>query len=155
VLAPGPRLPASTLDLRSVVCSLDIISIRTQITDHTTEDRPPGRGGFRDRYDDRGSGRRYDDRRGGGGGGYRDRYDDRDRGYGGGRRDDYGPRIDRYASRDDRYGGERRGGGYGGGSYDRAPRGPPPERSGYGGGEPAGGAGAPPTRDFDDRRRYD
>ncbi|GAB7345223.1 hypothetical protein MBLNU457_3597t2 [Dothideomycetes sp. NU457] len=103
------------------------------------EDRPPRRGGgYRDRYDDRGYGRRDDygggyrsrDRYGGDRGG--DRYDDR--GYGGGRRDDYGRRDrDDYAPargssyRDDRsYGGreERRGGGSGGGyGYDRAPRG--------------------------------
>nr|OQO20438.1 hypothetical protein B0A51_12140 [Rachicladosporium sp. CCFEE 5018] len=121
------------------------------------EDRPPGRGppgGYRDRYDDRGDrggyGRR-DDRRGGGGG-YRDRYDDR----GSGRRDDYAPRIDRYASsRDDRYGGDRRGGGDRGG-YDRASRGPPPDRYGGDAGHPAGGAGAPPPREYDERpRRYD
>lgn len=79
-----------------------------------------------------------------------------DRGYGGGRRyDDRGG--DRY-SRDDRYGGERGGerggdrrGGYGG--YDRAPRGPPAERSGYDA-APSGGA-PPPPREYDDRRRYD
>ena len=76
-----------------------------------------------------------------------------DRGYGGGRRyDDRGG--DRY-SRDDRYGGGERGGdrrgGYGG--YDRAPRGPPAERSGYDA-APSGGA-PPPPRDYDDRRRYD
>lgn len=106
-------------------------------------DDRPARGGYRDRYDDRGPPRRYDDRRGG----PRDRYDDR--GYG--RR--YDDRGDRY-SRDDRYGGERGGdrrGGYG--SYDRAPRGPPPERSGYDA-APSGGA-PPPPRDYDDRRRYD
>lgn len=106
-------------------------------------DDRPARGGYRDRYDDRGPPRRYDDRRGG----PRDRYDDR--GYG--RR--YDDRGDRY-SRDDRYGGERGGdrrGGYGG--YDRAPRGPPPERSGYDA-APSGGA-PPPPRDYDDRRRYD
>ena len=122
---------------------------------------------------DRGPPRRYDDRRGG----PRDRYEVRwlssgptrhsltlkqDRGYGGGggRRDDYAPRVDRY--RDDRYGGER-GGGSGGGDrrggygYDRAPRGPPAERSGGGyGAEPSGGA-PPPPRDYDDRprRAYD
>jgi len=102
------------------------------------DDRPP-RGG-RDRYDDRGYGRR-DDRRGGG---YRDRYDDR--GYG--RRDDYGPRVDRYASRgDDRYSSDRRGGGYGGG-YERSSR----------GGEPGAYGDSsrdPPSRSYDDRRRYD
>ena len=72
-----------------------------------------------------------------------------DRGYG--RR--YDDRGDRY-SRDDRYGGDRGGdrrGGYGG--YDRAPRGPPPERSGYDA-APSGSA-PPPPRDYDDRRRYD
>ncbi|KAK4508315.1 hypothetical protein PRZ48_002053 [Zasmidium cellare] len=110
------------------------------------DDRPP-RGGYRggDRYHDDRYDRR-DDRRGGGG--YRDRYDDR--GYG--RRDDYGgPRSDRYG-RDDRYG-DRRGGGYGGGGYDRPPRGPPPEASGAGYG---GDSGAPPARGgYEDRRRYD
>lgn len=82
----------------------------------TTEDefRGPPRGGRFDRYDDRrggyGGGGRYDDN-------YRgsSRYDDRERrSYG--RRDDYGSRnIDRYASsgREDRYtsrGDDRRGG---------------------------------------------
>jgi len=118
-------------------------------------DEPPRRGGYgRDRFDDRSSSRRYDDRRGGGGG-YRDRYDER--GYGGGRRDDYsssrgGDRYG-YGSRggDDRYGGDRRGGGYD--SYDRAPRAPPPEGAGYGGGA---ARDAPSARDYDDRRRgYD
>ncbi|CAK4031652.1 Serine arginine-rich splicing factor SR45a [Lecanosticta acicola] len=106
-------------------------------------DRP--RGGFRggDRYnDDRGHGRRDDHRRGGD---YRDRYDDR--GYG--RRDDYPPR-DRY--RDDRYGGDRRGGG-----YDRPPRGPPPERGvgGPGYGDSAAPRDAPPARSYEERRSYD
>ncbi|KAK3057849.1 hypothetical protein LTR09_000924 [Extremus antarcticus] len=120
--------------------------------------RPSGRGGFRDRFDDRGSGRRDDNyRRGGGGGGYRDRYDDR--GYGGGRRDDYsssrgGDRYG-YGSRDDdRAYGDRRGGGSGGGygSYDRAPRAPPADAAGYGGAP----RDAAPPRDYDDRRRgYD
>ena len=87
---------------------------------------------------------------------------EQDRGYGGGggggRRDDYGPRVDRY--RDDRYGGERGGSGggdrRGGYGYDRAPRGPPAERSGGYGAEPSGGA-PPPPRDYDDRprRAYD
>ncbi|TKA82961.1 hypothetical protein B0A55_01540 [Friedmanniomyces simplex] len=120
---------------------------------------PPRRGGYRDRYEDRGGsyGRRDDYRSGGG---YRDRYEDRgDRGSSSyGRRDEYAPRGgDRY--RDDRYGGERggggerRGGGYGGGSYDRASRGPPAERY--------GGDVAPPARDAapreyaGDRRAYD
>ncbi|KAK5136268.1 hypothetical protein LTR08_003875 [Meristemomyces frigidus] len=121
-------------------------------------------GGYRDRYDDRGSssyGRR-DDRRGGGGGGggYRDRYDDRGSSYG--RRDDYAPRTDRYgsSSRDDRgySGGERRGGGYGGSSYDRPPRDGPPASTSYG--RDAGAAGdAPPPRGgggYEERRRtYD
>nr|POE77413.1 putative rna-binding protein c25g10.01 [Quercus suber] len=117
-------------------------------------DAPRRGGGYRDRFDDRGYGRR-DDRRGGGGG-YRDRYDDR--GYG--RRDDYVPRGerggDRYGGgREDRYGGDRRGGGYGGGSYDRAPRGPPPESSGYSGDGPPPRDGAA-SRSYDDRpRRYD
>ncbi|KAF2770006.1 RNA-binding domain-containing protein [Teratosphaeria nubilosa] len=105
--------------------------------------RGGGGGGYRDRYDDRGGYGRRDDHRGG----YRDRYDDR----GGYRsRDDYPPR-DRY--REDRY--ERRGGGGGGyGGYDRAPRGPPPEASGYGARDAAAGD-VPPAR-YDDRpRRYD
>lgn len=111
---------------------------------------------------DRGYGRRYDDRPRGP---PRDRYDaspfdsaecsaltdpSQDRGYG--RRYDDGPRGgDRY--RDDRYGGDRdrRGGGGGGYGYDRPPRGPPADRGGYAA-EPAG---APPARDYDDRRRYD
>ncbi|KAL1587991.1 hypothetical protein WHR41_03293 [Cladosporium halotolerans] len=111
------------------------------------DDRPPRGGGYRDRYDDRGYGRRYDDR--GPRGPPRDRYDDR--GYG--RRYDDGPRGDRY--RDDRYGdrGDRGGDRRGGYGYDRPPRGPPAERSGYGA-EPSGGA-PPPARDYDDRRRYD
>lgn len=97
---------------------------------------------------DRGYGRRDDYRRGGGGG-YRDRYDDR--GYGGGRRDDYRG-GDRYGYRDDDRYGDRRGGGGGYGGYDRAPRGPPPEASGYSG----GARDAAPARDYDDRRRgYD
>lgn len=120
------------------------------------DDPPPRRGGYRDRYDDRGYGRR-DDRYGGyggsGSGGYRDRYDDR--GYGGRGRDEYAPR-DRY--RDDRYGGERRGGGYGG-SYERAPRGPPTESAGYAGRDAGAAAGdAPPARggyEERPRRNYD
>ena len=94
----------------------------TQLTKTSEDDArgpPPGR------YGDR-----YDDRRGGYGGGRRDdyrgerRYDDR-RGYGGRDRDDYAPRgVDRYA-RDDRYssrgGDDRRGGG--GGYSDRYDRG--------------------------------
>ena len=117
------------------------------------DDRPAR--GFRDRYDDRGAGRR-DDRRGGG---YRDRYDDRyeDRGYGGRRGGDDYPR-ERYGGGergggyrgDDRYS-DRRGGGYGGGGYDRAPRGPPADPV-------AGGHTSSrdlPPRDYDDRRRYD
>ncbi|KAF3046700.1 hypothetical protein E8E11_006105 [Didymella keratinophila] len=102
-----------------------------------------GRGGG-GRGGPRGYGDRYgDDRRGGGGYGRRDDYGSRrydDRGYGGGRRDDYGPRgVDRYAS-DRGYGGrdggrdsgrdsgrdDRRGGG--GGYYDRPP---PPAAGGY------------------------
>ncbi|KAK5745298.1 hypothetical protein LTR17_001459 [Elasticomyces elasticus] len=123
---------------------------------------PPRRGGFRDRYDDRGGsyGRR-DDYRSGGGGGYRDRYEDRGSSYG--RRDEYAPRGgdrggDRY--RDDRYGGERGGGerrgGYSGGSsYDRsAPRGPPAER--YGGADAAPPARDAPPREYGgERRAYD
>ncbi|KAK0917675.1 separin protein [Friedmanniomyces endolithicus] len=127
---------------------------------------PPRRGGYRDRYEDRGGsyGRRDDYRSGGGGGGgYRDRYEDRgDRGDRGsssyGRRDEYAPRAgDRY--RDDRYGGERggggerRGGGYGGGSYDRASRGPPAER--YGGDAAPPARDAPPREYAGDRRAYD
>jgi len=110
-------------------------------------DDRPARGGYRDRYDDRGYGRRDDHYRGGGGGyGRRDDYGDR--GYG--RRDEYRG-GDRY-SRDDRYG-ERRGGygcGYGGG----ASRGAPPTDS-YSGGADAGAP--PPARGgYEDRpRRYD
>lgn len=116
-------------------------------------DEPPRRGGFRggDRFDDR-RGPRRDDYRGGG---YRDRYDDR--GYGGGRRDDYGrPPVDRYQSRDDRYGGDRRGGGYGGG-YDRAPRGPPGEGGSYSGGGDSAAPRDAPSRSYggEERRRYD
>jgi RNA recognition motif-containing protein len=90
-----------------------------------------GRGGRFDRYDDRrgGYGGRRDDYRGG------SRYDSYDRREYGGRRDrddGYGSRnIDRYASssRDDRYSGrgdDRRGGGRGGGYYDRSD-----DRGGY------------------------
>ncbi|KAI5370796.1 Putative RNA recognition motif domain, nucleotide-binding alpha-beta plait domain superfamily [Septoria linicola] len=118
------------------------------------EDRRPGpggRGGYgggRDRYDDRGYGRRDDYR----GGGYRDRYDDR--GYG--RRDDYGPPRDRYRDGGDRHGGDRRGGGGGYGGGDRPPRGPPGDSAGgYGGGADSGSREAPPSRSYEDRRRYD
>ncbi|KAM3415615.1 Serine/arginine-rich splicing factor SR45a [Cercospora zeina] len=113
------------------------------------EDRRPrgggwgGRGG--DRYDDRGYGRRDDYR----GGGYRDRQDDRG-GYG--RRDD-GPPRDRYRDGGDRYGGERRGGGYGS-NFERPPRGGPPGDSSYGA-DSRPPRDAPPARSYDDRRQYD
>ena len=102
----------------------------------------------------RGPPRRYDDRRGGYGGGYRNdrgdnyrsRYDDRDRNsY---RRDDYGSRgIDRYASsgRDDRYSSRTDRGDRGDRGYDR--------RDDYGrdGGRSNTGYGDPaPSRDARD-----
>lgn len=108
------------------------------------------------RTQDRGYGRRDDYRREGGRDRYNDRrYDDRSGGYGGRGGDDY--TRDRYGSgRDDRYGDRRGGGGGGGGSYgyDRAPRGPPADRAGYGT-DAATTSAAPATRDYDDRRRYD
>jgi len=98
------------------------------------------------REQDRGYGRRDDYR----GGGYRDRYEDRGSSYG--RRDDYGPPRDRYGG-GDRYGGDRRGGGsYGG---ERPPRAPPADGAGSYGAESGAPRDAPPSRSYDDRRRYD
>lgn len=95
---------------------------------------------------DRGYGRRDDYR----GGGYRDRYDDRGSSYG--RRDDYGPPRDRYGG-GDRYGGDRRGGGsYG---SERPPRAPPADGAGSYGADSGAPRDAPPPRSYDDRRRYD